>query len=216
MRISNTKSQNPLLRQVANLPGYSTALEGLVGDNTNKRRKDSVYTEQEIIQLTEIANQCPYTKGGGVILARSILYALDELPVQYFNNCEMPNQEIAGRMANSGEEEEEIIIDTKVRKTQEKITETASIKALDAVNVEFKVFPNPAKEILYIKLPALENNSKFNYEICNSQGQVVLSLQNKVALDKIDISNLSDGIYLLKVLNNSTHKIFTHSFVVRR
>ena len=81
---------------------------------------------------------------------------------------------------------------------------------------EFKVFPNPAKEILYIKLPALENNSKFNYEICNSQGQVVLSLQNKVALDKIELNSLSDGIYLLKVLNNSTHKIFTHSFVVRR
>ena len=81
---------------------------------------------------------------------------------------------------------------------------------------EFKVFPNPAKEILYIILPDLENNSKFNYEICNSQGQVVLSLQNKVALDKIDISNLSDGIYLLKALNTNTHEIFTHSFVVKR
>jgi hypothetical protein len=81
---------------------------------------------------------------------------------------------------------------------------------------EFKVFPNPAKEILYIKLPALENNSKFNYEICNSQGQVVLSLQNKVALDKIDISNLSDGIYLLKALNTNTYEIFTYSFIVKR
>jgi hypothetical protein len=118
-------------------------------------------------------------------------------------------------MANSGEEEE-IIIDTKVRKTQEKKTEIASIKSLDGANVEFKVYPNPAKEILYIKLPDVEKNSNYNYEICNSQGQVVLSLQNKVALDKIDISNLSDGIYLLKVLNNSTYKIFTHSFVVKR
>jgi hypothetical protein len=198
------------------IPVEALYREVLILAALNPELKDSVYTEQEIIQLTEIANQCPYTKGGGVILARSILYALDELPLQYFNECEMPNQEIAGRMANSGEEEEEIIIDTKVRKTQEKITETASIKALDETNVEFKVYPNPAKEILYIKLPDLENNSKFNYEICNSQGQVVLSLQNKVALDKIDISNLSDGIYLLKVLNNSSHKIFTHSFVVRR
>jgi hypothetical protein len=198
------------------IPIEAVYREVLILAALNPELKDSVYTEQEIMQLTEIANQCPYTKGGGVILARSILYALDELPVQYFNNCEMPNQEIAGRMANSGEEEEEIIIDTKVRKTQEKKTETAAIKALDAANVEFKVYPNPAKEILYIKLPDLEKNSKFNYEICNSQGQVVLSLQNKVSLDKIDISNLSDGIYLLKVLNNSTHKIFTHSFVVRR
>jgi hypothetical protein len=81
---------------------------------------------------------------------------------------------------------------------------------------EFKVYPNPAKEILYIKLPDVEKNSNYNYEICNSQGQVVLSLQNKVALDKIELNNLSDGIYLLKVLNNSTYKIFTHSFVVKR
>jgi hypothetical protein len=198
------------------IPVEALYREVLILAALNPELKDSVYTEQEIIQLTEIANQCPYTKGGGVILARSILYALDELPLQYFNECEMPNQEIAGRMANSGEEEEEIIIDTKVRKTQEKITETVSIKALDATNVEFKVYPNPAKEILYIKLPALENNSKFNYEICNSQGQVVLSLQNKVALDKIDISNLSDGIYLLKALNTNTYEIFTYSFIVKR
>jgi len=198
------------------IPVEALYREVLILAALNPELKDSVYTEQEIIQLTEIANQCPYTKGGGVILARSILYALDELPLQYFNECEMPNQEIAGRMANSGEEEEEIIIDTKVRKTQEKITETASIKTLDATNVEFKVYPNPAKEILYIKLPDVEKNSNYNYEICNSQGQIVLSLQNKVALDKIELNNLSDGIYLLKVLNNSTYKIFTHSFVVKR
>ena len=83
-------------------------------------------------------------------------------------------------------------------------------------NTDIQIYPNPAKEILYIKLPDLEKNSKFNFEICNSQGQVVLSLQNKVSLDKIDISNLSDGIYLLKALNTNTHEIFSQSFVVKR
>jgi hypothetical protein len=34
MRISNTKSQNPLLRQIANLIGYITVLDGVLNNST--------------------------------------------------------------------------------------------------------------------------------------------------------------------------------------
>jgi len=60
-----------------------------------------------------------------------------------------------------------------------------------------KVFPNPANDFLYV---SLEANTNSDFIISNLNGQVVS--QGIVSVDgKIKISNISKGIYVLKVGN---------------
>lgn len=63
---------------------------------------------------------------------------------------------------------------------------------------DVRVFPNPSQELIYVE----HNGLIDNYQLYNSVGQRIES--NELILDKIDISFLKPGIYLLK-LNNSIH-----------
>lgn len=64
-----------------------------------------------------------------------------------------------------------------------------------------KLFPNPAKD--YIEISGLENTGK--YKIINSIGTEI-DKGEILNLEKIDIQNLSNGIYLLKFEDGNTVK----------
>lgn len=60
-----------------------------------------------------------------------------------------------------------------------------------------EIFPNPARDILYIRN---EQNGKGTIGIFNSNGQLKRSAILKDQLTSIDLTNLSPGIYLVKVI----------------
>lgn len=64
---------------------------------------------------------------------------------------------------------------------------------------EIFIYPNPAKENLFIQsLPAKENN----FYLLNSFGQILLTLRNQSTITEIDLTKFSNGIYFLKYQNN--------------
>ncbi|WP_445749282.1 T9SS type A sorting domain-containing protein [Polaribacter sp.] len=67
----------------------------------------------------------------------------------------------------------------------------------------FLIYPNPVKDVLNID-SLIE--SDFEYEIFNSQGKKVLN--SKSFFRKIDLSNLKQGIYFLKIDNNQNKNIY--------
>jgi hypothetical protein len=69
---------------------------------------------------------------------------------------------------------------------------------VQTVNANLSVYPNPAKEELFISINNLKSNTTSYLEIYNIAGQKVLDqsiLQNST---KVDLSALSKGLYLLK------------------
>lgn len=56
------------------------------------------------------------------------------------------------------------------------------------------VYPNPTQDIINIKLD--KNVSKFKASLYNAAGQVLLTTENR---SSIDISNLSKGVYFMKI-----------------
>ena len=76
---------------------------------------------------------------------------------------------------------------------------TLSIENLNLVG-KISIFPNPASD--YISITNLESTE--NYIIANSLGQEILKGVNKN--EKIDIRNLTNGLYLLKFDNGTTLK----------
>jgi hypothetical protein len=80
------------------------------------------------------------------------------------------------------------------------------LKENEIEQLDIKIFPNPSKN----KLSFTGGNfphSKFNLTICNSFGQVLLSKTDFIYQDDIDISFLQNGIYFLKIQNDTGQNI---------
>jgi hypothetical protein len=68
---------------------------------------------------------------------------------------------------------------------------------------QLKVFPNPANEVLNINL---QNNNIENCAITNALGQTVYNSANEINANhkiQLNISNLSAGVYFVKVISGS-------------
>jgi hypothetical protein len=68
-------------------------------------------------------------------------------------------------------------------------------------NLQVNLFPNPSSD--FVSLSGLKNET--NYEVYNSIGSRVLKGTIMVN-DKIDVQNLTSGIYLLKLESGSALK----------
>lgn len=73
---------------------------------------------------------------------------------------------------------------------------------------DFSVFPNPAKNILNIKMTeGSKSNSK--YELFDLKGQLVKNgtIKANSILNQINIDGLAPGLYFMKISNNETSKM---------
>ncbi len=77
-----------------------------------------------------------------------------------------------------------------------------STSAIVTNSNEITIYPNPAKNSLFIKKT---NSSNSFVTISNLQGELVLSVQN--ASNVINISNLNEGVYIVKIIDSWNMKI---------
>ena len=84
------------------------------------------------------------------------------------------------------------------------ICSSLSFKELNEI-INAEVYPNPCDGVLNIKLG--KHSKDVNYKIIDNQGKVVmLGVLNSVN-SFVDISNISSGIYMINIENNSPIKI---------
>jgi phosphatidylserine/phosphatidylglycerophosphate/cardiolipin synthase-like enzyme len=92
-------------------------------------------------------------------------------------------------------------------------TNTVGLNELQATNSEINVYPNPANSQLNVSISNIQVQGKETpYFVYNLMGQVILNGTLKMdALNKIDISSLPDGMYMLTVQdrNNRYSKKFS-------
>ena len=74
--------------------------------------------------------------------------------------------------------------------------------------VELKVYPNPAYDELSLDLPESVTNG--NFIILDINGKEVLELANYNANEKIDVSNLTAGVYFIRITSGGSE--FTAKF----
>jgi photosystem II stability/assembly factor-like uncharacterized protein len=72
-------------------------------------------------------------------------------------------------------------------------------------NSGISIFPNPAKNILFIN--GLPQNA--SVAICDLTGQIIIN--NMIPVHQIDVDNLAKGMYILKVIDKN--RVFTTRFV---
>jgi hypothetical protein len=77
----------------------------------------------------------------------------------------------------------------------------------------FYIYPNPARDFLYISNSNRES-SGYSFELFNGNGQVVKNRSNiNTKVEKIDLSGLKPGLYIMKCTNNNS--LFSRKILVQ-
>lgn len=101
------------------------------------------------------------------------------------------------------------------------IEHTTSIPTLTSNTLQFILYPVPATDIIHILFPETESTSpsEYLYYIRNIYGQLTnegilrASSQTPAA---IDVSALSNGYYIIELLNKDNHSYHTSKFIILR
>ena len=80
------------------------------------------------------------------------------------------------------------------------ILERSFLSVNDIQNKKFQIYPNPASSVINL------SQNLFEITILNSTGQILKSIEKS---DKIDISKLPNGIYILNGVTDSGEKVTT-------
>jgi len=96
------------------------------------------------------------------------------------------------RVATNDEENAEFVIDCTL--------EVRIIGVDEPKVVETKIFPNPASDFVTVKCSEMINS----IQIMNNMGQVVRTVSVNSDVTNIDTSNLSAGVYFVKVITDKT------------
>lgn len=83
-----------------------------------------------------------------------------------------------------------------------------SVEEMESKNIS--IYPNPATENFVVNLA---DNSNAQIQLFNLVGQVVVEQNVNAQTATINVSNLNDGIYMLKVMQNG--QVYTSKVVVR-
>jgi bacillolysin len=81
-----------------------------------------------------------------------------------------------------------------------------SLNDQESIDEDFKVYPNPTKDILNVKVFGIESA---NFKIVNVLGQTVKS--GRLTNEKINVSSLQSGMYVIEV--NDGEEVMTKRFV---
>ncbi len=95
---------------------------------------------------------------------------------------------------------------------QFKVTSVLSTVEENVSAISFKLYPNPVSEKLFIDLADNENDIYY-ITITTLQGRVAMMLPKPQWQNGIDISSLSDGMYILKLTDEKTKSVTNKKFV---
>ena len=87
--------------------------------------------------------------------------------------------------------------------------ETSLLRKNSTLKNEFVVYPNPASEILNIKLPLEDLDILYQVQITNLLGQTLITKQVSALSNNIDIHNLTSGLYHVTIRN--TEGVIKHN-----
>ena len=78
-------------------------------------------------------------------------------------------------------------------------------------NNSFKIFPNPATN--YLNIETADNFDNMNYQIINLGGQIIKNGKILSSTETIDISDLKNGTYVVRITSGEGNYFWTGKFV---
>jgi beta-glucanase (GH16 family) len=88
--------------------------------------------------------------------------------------------------------------------------ENLSLDEVINIEDEIKIYPNPTNEKLYIEFV---RNDKFSISLLDSKGILILDKKLDLKNEEIDLSELSQGVYFLKINNEQGNQILVKRII---
>ncbi len=82
---------------------------------------------------------------------------------------------------------------------------TLSMENFEILN-EISIYPNPVKDELTMDIPR-SLNEEIKYEIFNVLGNRVYTFNSEKKLNKLNVSNLTSGVYLVRILSKNNRSL---------
>lgn len=87
------------------------------------------------------------------------------------------------------------------------------VESLGSDNIQIEnisIYPNPVNSLLHINIGP---NSDLSYSIFNITGQIIFKGQFSNSLNRVDFSDISKGVYFLRVFDNQLNKQNTYKLI---
>lgn len=86
----------------------------------------------------------------------------------------------------------------------------ANILATDVADVQFKIYPNPVKQRLFIQG---STSVRYKVELKNLTGKILLS-REMIEYTEFELNEYSKGIYIISILNEESGKIYSNRIIL--
>lgn len=152
----------------------------------------------DVDDLIELAEKCPYTEGMAVIMARAMLNSVDSLSFrEWTDTCEfIPDSIGPGPSFRLAQPESEF---------NEQETESGSRLLL--------VYPNPTRKQITVVLP-LNPEKPWRYDLSGVDGVTVKSSTIVNQKQELRLRNLSAGIYHLRIYDDLGEQLYSERIVI--
>lgn len=140
---------------------------------------------------------------------RGIRFDLDEACIRVVKN--MPNWKPGKQMGKLAKVRYMMPFRFRLNSDIDKDNIITPQKDKDEKTIDFKIYPNPATEIVNIELSDFYSGLEF--EIINTKGQNLKSGQIYNQTEQINISDLENGLYLIRLISNQNRVIKTQKLI---
>jgi hypothetical protein len=82
------------------------------------------------------------------------------------------------------------------------------------LTADFEIYPNPTSDAFYFKSNKLNNNS-YHIQLVDIYGKIVIETESSLS-NKIDVRNISNGIYLIRFINNETKNTLIKKVIISK
>jgi len=79
--------------------------------------------------------------------------------------------------------------------------ETTGVAKSNEANTSLQIYPNPANDLIYFKIPEADKNTNLRIEIIDASGRLIRQVETHSR--SLDISHLSQGIYYIRTISGS-------------
>lgn len=90
---------------------------------------------------------------------------------------------------------------------------TVSVNEIANAPMLFNLYPNPAKDVLYIKFENNTKNISHFTTITDVTGRIVYTNQNNLFTEAVDVKNWSNGLYVCKVVQDG--RVVNSKFIIQ-
>ncbi len=172
--------------QESDVDGLGDLLPYMVDIRGDDRYEGSL-TEEEINWMIDFAESNPNQAGAEVRAALAFYYGINPDVDESLRKAKTHNTSVIGENVQS--------------------------KVL--ANSEVNIYPNPSKNELTIVLPVTGKEDFWNVELLDWNGKFLQGIGTDTRQLRMDITNITNGIYLVKISNNKTDRIFKRVQIIK-